>query len=211
MAYRCLTTIPLALLSVAAAPCWSITLGQVDTFQSLSVAGWTSGPANPVQPTVVSSGGPAGAGDAYLSILSNGGSGVGSRLVGINAAQWTGNYAAAGVTGISMHVANFGTTNLQLRLVFYDDDFVTSAVALPAGSGWTAVRFSFNPAAIRNFSDLRLFHGSANSASFPGPPVLAQLGVDNITAIPEPAAWATLGLGLVLLAARRLRSAAAAA
>lgn len=203
MTSRLLPAMILSLLGLAASPSSAITLGQRDDFQSLSTSGWVSGPANPVQPTVVSSGGPAGSGDAYLFITATGGSGAGSRLVGINAAQWTGDYAAAGVSGIGMDVANFGSTALQLRLTFFGSGKVTDAVVLPAGAGWRRVQFGFDPATVGAFADLRIFHGFTDNAVFPGPAMPAQLGLDNITAVPEPGTAAAMGLGLLLLAARR--------
>lgn len=196
------------LFGLVALPAGAVTLGQVDTFQDLAAAAWVSGPANPVQPAVVASGGPAGAGDAYLLIGASGGQGPGSRLVGINAAQWTGDYRAAGVSAITMDVANFGPSALHLRLHFYGgagSAAVTEGVALPAGSGWTRVRFELDPAGPGPFLDLRLFHGSADSAVYPGPGVVAQLGVDNVRAVPEPASGAAMALGLLLLAASRRR------
>ncbi len=203
MTNRLLPALTLSVLGLAASPSSAVALGQLDDFQNLSPSGWVSGPANPVQPTVVASGGPAGSGDAYLFITATGGSGAGSRLVGLNAAQWTGDYAAAAVTGISMDVANFGSTVLQLRLSFFGSGRVTDAVALPAGAGWRRVQFDFDPNTVGAFSDLRLFHGFTDNAAFPGPAVLAQLGVDNITAVPEPGTAVAMGLGLLLLAARR--------
>jgi hypothetical protein len=203
MINRLLPILTLGMLGLAASPSSAVSLGQIDNFQSLSASGWVSGPANPVQPAVVANGGPAGAGDAYLFITAAGGSGAGSRLVGINAAQWTGNYAAAAVSAISMDVANFGSTALQLRLTFSGTGTVTDAVALPAGSGWQRVQFDFDPNAVGGMSDLRLFHGFADNATFPGPAVLAQLGVDNISAVPEPGTGLAMGLGLLLLTLRR--------
>ena len=47
-------------------------------------------------------GGPAGAGDQYMRITSNGGFGAGSRLTVLNRTQWLGNYIAAGVTAVEM-------------------------------------------------------------------------------------------------------------
>ncbi len=52
---------------------------------------------------------------------------------------------------------------------------------------------------------LRLFHGS--SASFPGEAIAATLGLDNVTAVPEPAAAWLLLPGLAALIGWRRRPA----
>ena len=99
------------------------------------------------RPEVVATGGSAGAGDQYLKITSQGGSGPGSRLVVLNASQWTGNFLF--ISGIGMDLINLGATDLQIRLLFEDpmggpptDEAVsTSPFLLPAGSGWVHAFF----------------------------------------------------------------------
>src|SRR5688572_13016102 len=88
----------------------AVSVGQADTFSG-GIAGWFAGggplgQVPPVPPAVVGSGGPSGAGDSFLQLTSNGSEGPGGRLVGMNAAQWAGNYAAAGVNAISMDLRN---------------------------------------------------------------------------------------------------------
>ncbi len=209
--------------SLALAPAHAVTLGQSDSFEDGSTQGWRVGPAHPLPPTVVATGGPAGAGDHYLRVQAIGGSGPASRLAVENIGQWTGNYTAAGVTALTLDAINFGPTDLSLRLLFDGSDgtdiaraWSTTPVLLPAGGGWQNLRFAITPAdltaqgggsvalALSDTYSIRLFHASASV--FPGNPVVATLGIDNVTAVPEPAAalLLALGLGALLLRQRRL-------
>jgi hypothetical protein len=52
-------------------------------------------------------------------------------------------------------------------------------------------------AALHNATELRLYHSFA--LDFPGEPVTAVLGVDNIAATPEPTSALLLGSGLLAL------------
>jgi hypothetical protein len=156
-----------------------------------------------------------------LLTTSLGGSGAGSRLVNIAGAQWAGDYIAAGVTSIAMDLNNLGDTDLSLRLRLQAPNPAPGAfpftaisavpVNLPAHSGWTQLSFATTPdafagsaiEALSGATELRLFQGVATA--FPGDSSLASLGMDNITAVPEPgAAWLLAG-GLLTLALRRRR------
>lgn len=216
-----------ALTSIAPAA-GAVTIGQVDTFASGTTEGWFAGggpfgATPPVPPTVIATGGPAGAGDAFLQLSASGSAGAGGRLVGMNASQWAGDYLAAGVTAISMDLRNLGATDLSMRLYFEDpipgppvNEAVTSFAAdLAAGGDWTRVLFPITAADLASLAGdvptllsattiLRLFHGSATD--FPGEPIAGLLGVDNITAIgardgalPLPGGLALMLSGLGLL------------
>ena len=205
-----------------------------DNFEDGTTQGWVANllnmGAHPAPPENVATGGPSGAGDNYLLVTALGGSGNGSRLSVINAAQWAGDYLDAGISAISMSAINLSNTDLFLRLVFEDPTagppvniaYSSDALFLPAGSGWTTLVFPVQPAfltaglgdvetALHNTTVVRLYHSEDDN--FPNPinpidPVSAQLGVDNIsavTAIPEPATMWMLTLGLGTLAARRRR------
>ena len=76
----------------------AITFGQLDDFQSGMTTGWQQGAISTHPTTVVATDGPGGAGDAYLQNVSTGMFGAGSKQVMFNMAQWSGNYATAGVT-----------------------------------------------------------------------------------------------------------------
>jgi hypothetical protein len=188
----------------------AVTVGQVDTFEDGTTQDWTVGLRGgvPPFPPVVTTGGPAGAGDHFM-LLTATASGIdpGSRLVVINLTQWAGNYTAAGVTAITMDVSNPGSTDLSLRLLFTDsanfempelspNTAISAApVLVPAGNGWVSVTFPVTPenlvaftgsvnTALANATQLRIFHNPA--ATFPPPLVQAQLGVDNIKAFAAP-------------------------
>jgi hypothetical protein len=203
-------------------------LGQVDDFEDGTTMGWRInllGMGNPPPETLpvnVPDGGPAGAGDNFLRLTSNGVLGAGGRLVALNLdSRWTGDYVAAGVNAITLQVNNLGATDLALRLLFEhapagpptDLALSTDPVLVPAGGGWVPVTFPIGPddltaalgsvdAALTGANVLRLFHSP--TPEFPGPPATAVLGVDNITAafvpaqvVPEPGALVLFAASLV--------------
>jgi len=117
-----------------------------------------------------------------------------------------------------MDVINLGSTEVNLRLYFSGasgSGSSTTGITLLSGSGWTHVVFPTVPGGVSpgpgvagadvlsNVSELRIFHSAA--AIFPGPNIAAQIGIDNVTAVPEPGTWATLGLGLAVMGAAAAR------
>src|SRR5438105_22417 len=96
-----------AALCAVASSFSQVVAGQTDTFPANTMS-W-----NGAQPTWVSTGGPAGAGDAFLQFHSIGGSGTGSHMAGFNGLQWSGNYTAAGVGAVSVDFENLGQTELD--------------------------------------------------------------------------------------------------
>jgi hypothetical protein len=217
----CARFVMLVLLSGWSLSASAVSVGVLDDFEDGTTQGWDNGGLAP-NPVNVASGGPAGAGDAFLQISSQGGSGPGSRLVVFNRLEdWTGDYTAAGVAGITLDVNNLGQTDLVLRLLIAagvpgspTDSAITQGVLLPAGSGWTSIAFSVAPedlvlrngalaAALAGVSELRLYH--APTASYPGPGIVASLGVDNVRAVPEPGSGVLLAAGALALCATRAR------
>ena len=208
------------LLLTASFSAHALLIGQIDTFQDGTTDQWFAGGLGgpdhpPIAPHNVATGGPAGAGDAFLEITASTQNGAGSRVVAINGAQWAGNYLAAGVHGIAMDVANLGQTALTVRLLFEDpkggppvDEGVTTlGFALAATGAWQHIFFPISPAA------LTMIDGNANTLlgqttllriiNSPTPDdAIAQvgvLGVDNIQAVPLPGTLPLLGAALVLL------------
>lgn len=199
-----------------AMPAWAVMLGQASGFEGSSTEGWASGDFNPNPPVLVATGGPAGAGDGYLLLTASGVHGPGGKLVALAGSDWLGDYLAAGVGGIEMDLNNFGTTELSLRLWLAGAPGSTAVslapVLLPAGGGWTHVSFALSAQALggaaadtlAGVTQLRLYHGS--TAVFPGEDIAASLGVDNITAVPEPAAALLFAAGALALGLHRRRS-----
>jgi hypothetical protein len=210
----------LALTAFTASTAWAVPV-VIDDFEDGTTAGWHVGDpaAHPSPPVNVSTGGPAGAGDAYLQLEAFGGGGPGSRLSVLNLSQWTGDFT--GVPAIGMDVNNFGPDDLVLRLLFVnfpnapgpptDIAWTLAPVMVPSGSGWNDVLFSLSAAnlfapfgtvagALGDVDELRIFHNPNPFFGGPNvgaPPVVVTLGIDNIaTAVPEPSSILLMLAGL---------------
>jgi hypothetical protein len=194
----------IAALSLLGSPAVAIVLGQFDNFQSGTLQNWTGGS----NPTNQPNGGPDGASDRYLRITSGG---VSSNLGVFNSAQWAGGYGAAGVTRVNIDLNNFGPDPVSLRIMIATPGCngppftctawtSTNATVLPAGTGWVRVEFSLAEpdltrvlgtdsyaTSIANVDKLTLRHDDG-APSPPGTQILvnAVLGIDNVTALPEP-------------------------
>jgi hypothetical protein len=186
-------------LLVAGSSALALGVGQRDDFEDGTTANWVVGlfgATHPAPPQNMATGGPAGVDDNFLQLTALGGVGPGSRLAVINNLQWTGDYTAAGGGAISLDVNNLGATDLMLRLQLSGPASLTNvavttaAVTVPAGSGWLAVSFPIDAAALTTIAgsaatlltdvaEVRLIHNPNPTAS--PPPVTASLGVDNIT------------------------------
>ncbi len=201
---------------LAGAAAYAVVPGQIDTFEDGTTQGWVAGllgAPHPAPPANEPSGGPAGDDDNYLRLTSVGGGGPGSKLVAINPAQWGGDYPASGVGAIAADLRNLGETDLAIRFLLEDPGAgppvnvaVTQAVLLPAGSAWTHAEFSLDPAdlvavqgtvegALTGATTLRIFHNP--DPTFPPPAIAAQLGVDNVLAVPAEVAAESATLGAV--------------
>lgn len=209
------------LASALASPAAAVTLGQSDDFQDGTSEAWRIGQTTSV-PVNVADGGPAGTGDAYLR-FDSGGVGVASRHVFFNWQQWAGDYQSAGVSAVSFDAINLSTSEtLFVRLAVGDAErgssgtwfTSTDPVALTPGSGWQSLSLSLAE------SDLTLTRGgasysdvlssvvslrilSAENVSLQGDQITASIGVDNITAVPEPG---VLTMAMSFLAATCLNS-----
>ena len=187
--------------------------GQIDTFDADTMS-WQG-----ANPTWISGGGPGGAGDAYLQIHSTGGGGPASKPACYNNNQWTGDFSGLGSIGVDFK--NSGTTDLVLRLVFFDANVSTQWVSLStatmaAGAGWQHFTFSLNAANFTRTEGTSSFADTITAANrmmfrhnvTPGDGGVAQVstfGVDNVRAnpVPEPATLLGLSFAFPWLLRRR--------
>ncbi len=190
------------LVGFAAFTVLAVDAAQKDTFES-GAAGWSHGAASPNPPTVMSGGGPAGAGDPYLQNVASGENAPGGRMVVFNRAQWAGDYSALDAPlAVAADVANFGDTPLFLRLGVQGDADTqktryvsTEAVMLPADGQWHAVAFPVGQdvmtnvggkapfdAVLAGVTELRIVSAEAEPA-WSGDGVAGTLGLDNVRVI----------------------------
>lgn len=199
----------------------AIAIGQTDSFSGPSAENWQVGPADAV---ALADAGPEGSGDAALQIAADGGGPLG-KLVTFNRIQWSGDFIAAGVTGILLDVNNIGENDLLLRVVFGTSDAPMSGgswfastvgVAAMAGSDWQTIFLPIEAVDLTSvqgtaaYADVmgsvvttRLLHSAAPGEI--GDDIVATLRVDNVTAVPEPGfvALFAVACGTLILAGRR--------
>ncbi|MEP6699594.1 MAG: PEP-CTERM sorting domain-containing protein [Verrucomicrobiota bacterium] len=204
----------------------AIVVGQIDSFQDGTLANWAVGSPDGPQPTIVPDGGPGGLGDQFMRIASTGGSGPGSRLTVFNRDQWLGDYIAASVTAIEIDLRNMGSVQLSIRLAFKPNTdfgapgYLTTAFILPADGNWYHATFLIAPGSViavgspapfntffMNVGEFRIIN-EIGTGNLNGDVIAAQLGIDNIRAVPEPASWLLLGLAAIpfALVLRRRRA-----
>lgn len=187
----------------------AVTLFTPETFSDGMIGGWGGGTALTNQ-----LGGPGGAADRYLRSQSFGGSNAGSRMAFYNeSADYTGNYAAAGATGVTVQFKNMTASSLSMRLVLMDafgsEWTSTTANVIAANSNWATYSYAINSASMTRVSGSTAFTTSITSVTRmmfrhnPGSPstqgtaIAAFLGADNIQVVPEPASMIGLGAALV--------------
>ncbi len=176
------------------------------------------------------------AGDDYLFINPNGIGGRGSRMITFNpTTDWTGDYFGAGVTGIQMDVVNRpGSDPLDLRIVIGNAAnpqqsggtwwISQSATRIIEGSGWNRYFFSLEEGDLQIVGDLTGGVGTDSYAatfgdvqnirilssvlgqSAIGDFFVGEVGIDNISLVPEPRQFAVFaGLAVAALAGLRRR------
>lgn len=187
-------------------------------FDSGKTEGW-SGASGSAAPKVLASGGPQGAGDEYLLVTSLGGGGRGSHLaIYQTSAAWAGDLQGAGVKGLSVDLMNPTSSQpLTMRLVVFGPRVnesrwtSTTALAIPNDGQWHRYYFPMGSSVMTRVAGnasydqttkgalrLMLRHDTLTPSSG-GTAIRAQLGIDNIALVPEPA-----GLVLAMLAGMML-------
>lgn len=184
------------LIAVFVTTAIAIVPNQPDDFEDGTTQGWGSGNPNPNPPTNIATGGPSGTDDNFLQVTSIGGSVTGSKLVVMNSTQWIGDYVTAGVTSVSMHIKNFGATNLSMQIAFEGPGgnfWPINPIAVSASNIWQLISFPVQAAnltggtniitTLAGVTEVRILHSIAGE--FKGDAVVAQIGLDNITAVTE--------------------------
>jgi hypothetical protein len=196
--------------------------GQIDNFEDNSLQNWSNGGAFEVPPVLnIDTGGPAGAGDNFMQVTSDG-SGPGQFLTVFNRSQWLGDYIGLGVTAIELDLKNLGATDLTIRLGFKENagfgasGFLSAPFSLLANSGWQHAVFfintgsmtaigapaDFNSFFANNFAEMRIINEVGNT-NLTGDAVAGQMGIDNIHAVPEPRTVLLVVAGISLFAVSR--------
>ncbi len=197
--------------------------GMQDDFEDGSLQGWTSKATLTNEP-----GGPAGS-LRYLKITSDSNVAPG-HLGAHNMAQWGGawwngeatmSYAANDVTALAMDLNNMGDTDLALRVMVttqYSGRWVsTNPLNLGSGSDWQHVIFSLAESDLTQVQGTGSWLGGMDNVvrwairhdpigpdgPENSPSIDATLGIDNITAVPEPATMTLLLCGAGLLVRRK--------
>ena len=185
----------------------AIVVGQIDNFEDGTTQSWANGGAPGAPPVLnIDTGGPAGVDDNFMQIAA-GGDGAGQFLTVFNRAQWLGDYIAQGVIAIEIDLNNFSKVDLNIRLGFRESTdpgasgYLSTAFSLSAGSGWQHAVFLINPGSMiavgspadfdtffaGNFGEMRIIN-EAGTSNLNGDQVTAEMGIDNIHAVPEPSA-----------------------
>ncbi len=171
----------------------------VDDFHDGMLAGWSGG----ASPTVIPTGGPTGAGDAFLQLTSMGGFGPGSSLATVNeTVPWVGDYAAVDIEALMVDMMVPASSNsLEMRLVLHGpnglDRWTSSqSQAVPNDGVWRSYVFRVAESeqthvvgdndyqtTITGMSRIMLRHDSG-TPSQGGTPIVAMAGFDNIRLVP---------------------------
>lgn len=211
------------MVAATAAPALGVAFGQTDPFSGGSLMDWGGGTGGGgPSPVNVATGGPAGAGDGYLLIETDGFH-LGTR----NNVQWAGDYAASGVTRIEVDLRSFGPDDVEMRLLLFGPGggwATTDMAPVPTGGAWTHYVFDVAAADLVYVADsggsgtvAETLSGVTqlllrNDTTIPTavgqhpPHITAQVGIDNLQAAPEPGTLLLCLGGLATLLARRGRS-----
>jgi hypothetical protein len=169
---------------------------QLDDFQGGTLEGWSGG----ASPTLQTSGGPAGSGDAFLQIRADAPVGPGSNLAVHNVSpDWMGDYRVLNVTAISVDLMSpINSVDLQMRVVLFgpltaDQRWTSqSATLVPNDGAWRNYEFSLaaddltRVLGTSSYESLMagvvrvMIRHDAGTPSAGGTSVAGSLGIDNI-------------------------------
>jgi hypothetical protein len=173
-------------------------------------------------------------GNPYLKIAADGSGALGKMITFNPTTDWTGDYVAAGVTGIRLDIANMSDSDdVYLRVALGNRAspqqpggtwwISKTPVFLSLGSGWTSVVLpiaeadmvvvgnimgeSDNESFADTFSDIQNIR--ILSAAIPvgaiGDEFVGDVGVDNIALVPEPTTLPLVGVGMAVILLNRRR------
>lgn len=174
-------------------------------------------------------------GNPYLEIAADG-SGQLGKMITFNAnAEWTGNYQAAGVTGIQLDIRNMSDSDdVYLRMAIGNRAspqqsggtwwLSNTATFIPLESDWMHVFLPFteadmvvvgnimgesdNEAFIDTFSaiqNIRILSAAVPVGAI-GDEFLGDVGIDNVALVPEPSTMPLIGLGALMVYYGRRRN-----
>jgi hypothetical protein len=190
----------------------AISLASFNNFEDGTTQSWGGGSS----PTNVTEG---QASNNALEISATGG----NLATFSNSTDWTGNFTAAGVTGIRAWFKNTGSNPLGIRLVLFSASnqsirWTSSTALVLSGSDWVQHTFLISQANLTSVGASATYASSVSSVSrmmfrhdpvaptANGSPVTGSLRIDNIQAVPEPASVVALSGAILALARRRKNS-----
>lgn len=172
------------LLGGAVSICGAVDLNVTEDFENQSIGGWLGGGGG----TILADASPVG-GNYVIKVTSGPKLGMKNETAG-----YTGDYLAAGVTGVEAWFKNTSTQTLHLRMVLFSRvDRWTSreALVLAPGSGWVRHTFSVAEssllhvqgtksyaASLASMNRLMFRHDPVGAATVPS--ITATMSVDNI-------------------------------
>jgi len=205
--WRKLAGIAPAIFMLVPAACWAITFPYADDFQDGTTKNWTNDVATAV--TNQTGGGPGGTGDNFL-LVSSGALGSATNLYASNSDAWSGDYnmAKVGAIAVDLKYVAIGDPMVDIqpiRIAIFDPFFSTGytsttgvpggAFSLPNDGMWHHWVFSLSASALSangsppplaaQLSDVPQIRILSSATADPfGDGLDAQLGIDNVTAVP---------------------------
>jgi len=194
----------------------ALSVGQGSDFETGTLEGWGVGLS--VTPSIIADNGPSAAGSNAIEISASGLNGAGSKLVTLNRqTPWTG-AISSDVTAVTMDLKHTSGSDLLIRFAIGDGGTwyaSNTPHSLLSGGDWEQAFFSLSDLTkvsgsanlvdvINNVTEVRLLHSL--TANFKGDVIAASFAVDNISAVPVPAAVWLFASALGLLGIKRRKT-----